>query len=102
MDYRADSKRCNCSDALNLKGSKCDILCEEADVEKPKSNGLGASVLGLKGRSFTNPLPFLSPGPVDGGVTPKNAYKVTEAGANALVAGSAVFGAKDYAEGTRL
>lgn len=64
---------------------------------------------------------------VDGGVTPKNAYKVElfenqylpsgtrqseselihlnilwqviEAGANALVAGSAVFGAKDYAEG---
>ncbi|KAF2600186.1 hypothetical protein F2Q68_00012468 [Brassica cretica] len=35
---------------------------------------------------------------VDGGVTPKNAYKVIEAGANALVAGSAVFGAKDYAE----
>ncbi|CAN1137925.1 Ribulose-phosphate 3-epimerase, chloroplastic [Linum perenne] len=37
---------------------------------------------------------------VDGGVGPKNAYKVIEAGANALVAGSAVFGAKDYAEGT--
>ncbi|KAA8542457.1 hypothetical protein F0562_023407 [Nyssa sinensis] len=35
---------------------------------------------------------------VDGGVGPKNAYKVIEAGANALVAGSAVFGAKDYAE----
>lgn len=34
---------------------------------------------------------------VDGGVTPDNAYKVIEAGANALVAGSAVFGAKDYA-----
>ncbi|XP_078162264.1 D-ribulose-5-phosphate-3-epimerase [Carex rostrata] len=34
---------------------------------------------------------------VDGGVTPKNAYKVIEAGANALVAGSAVFGAPDYA-----
>ncbi|CAL5441758.1 unnamed protein product [Camellia sinensis] len=36
---------------------------------------------------------------VDCGVGPKNAYKVIEAGANALVAGSAVFGAKDYAEG---
>ncbi|KAI3717750.1 hypothetical protein L1987_69551 [Smallanthus sonchifolius] len=35
---------------------------------------------------------------VDGGVGPNNAYKVIEAGANALVAGSAVFGAKDYAE----
>ncbi|BFG32805.1 ribulose-phosphate 3-epimerase chloroplastic [Prunus yedoensis var. nudiflora] len=35
---------------------------------------------------------------VDGGVGPANAYKVIEAGANALVAGSAVFGAKDYAE----
>ncbi|GBG69155.1 hypothetical protein CBR_g3855 [Chara braunii] len=33
---------------------------------------------------------------VDGGVTPANAYKVIEAGANALVAGSAVFGAKSY------
>ncbi|CAL5362308.1 unnamed protein product [Camellia sinensis] len=36
---------------------------------------------------------------VDGGVGPENAFKVIEAGANALVAGSAVFGAKDYAEG---
>ncbi|XP_023763675.1 ribulose-phosphate 3-epimerase, chloroplastic [Lactuca sativa] len=35
---------------------------------------------------------------VDGGVGPNNAYKVIEAGANALVAGSAVFGAKDYAQ----
>ena len=33
---------------------------------------------------------------IDGGVTPANAYKVIEAGANALVAGSAVFGAKSY------
>lgn len=36
---------------------------------------------------------------IDGGVTPANAYKLIEAGANALVAGSAVYGAKDYAEG---
>lgn len=35
---------------------------------------------------------------VDGGVTPANAWQVIEAGANALVAGSAVFGAPDYAE----
>jgi ribulose-phosphate 3-epimerase len=35
---------------------------------------------------------------VDGGITPDNAHLVIEAGANALVAGSAVFGAKDYAE----
>ncbi|XP_073139582.1 ribulose-phosphate 3-epimerase, chloroplastic [Henckelia pumila] len=34
---------------------------------------------------------------VDGGVGPNNAYQVIEAGANALVAGSAVFGAPDYA-----
>ena len=34
---------------------------------------------------------------VDGGVSPANAYKVINAGANAIVAGSAVFGAKDYA-----
>lgn len=34
-------------------------------------------------------------------MTPANAYKVIDAGANALVAGSAVFGAPDYAEGTR-
>ncbi|KAG6557790.1 hypothetical protein Mapa_000557 [Marchantia paleacea] len=35
---------------------------------------------------------------VDGGVTPTNAWKVIEAGANALVAGSAVYGAKSYAD----
>ncbi|GAB4821452.1 hypothetical protein N2152v2_008498 [Parachlorella kessleri] len=34
---------------------------------------------------------------VDGGVTPDNAWKVIEAGANAIVSGSGVFGAKDYA-----
>lgn len=39
---------------------------------------------------------------VDGGVTPANAYKVIEAGANALVAGSAVYGSKDYAAGALL
>lgn len=33
---------------------------------------------------------------VDGGVSPANAYKVIEAGANAIVAGSAVFGAPSY------
>jgi hypothetical protein len=36
---------------------------------------------------------------VDGGVTPENAWKVIEAGANAIVSGSGVFGAKDYAAG---
>mmetsp|Transcript_27073 Transcript_27073/g.77680 ORF Transcript_27073/g.77680 Transcript_27073/m.77680 type:complete len:327 (+) Transcript_27073:97-1077(+) len=35
---------------------------------------------------------------IDGGVGPKNAYKLIDAGANALVAGSAVFNAPDYAE----
>lgn len=34
---------------------------------------------------------------VDGGVTPENAYKVIEVGANAIVSGSGVYGAKDYA-----
>ena len=38
---------------------------------------------------------------VDGGVTPHNAADVRAAGAEALVAGSAVFGAKDYAEAIR-
>ncbi|KAF8054980.1 hypothetical protein HT031_006870 [Scenedesmus sp. PABB004] len=33
---------------------------------------------------------------VDGGVTPANAWKVIDAGANAIVAGSAVFGAPSY------
>lgn len=33
---------------------------------------------------------------VDGGVTPDNAWKVIDAGANAIVAGSAVFKAKSY------
>lgn len=35
---------------------------------------------------------------IDGGVTPENAWKVIEAGANAIVSGSGVYGAKDYAE----
>lgn len=35
---------------------------------------------------------------VDGGVKGSNAYLVKDAGANAIVAGSAVFGAKDYAQ----
>ncbi len=34
---------------------------------------------------------------VDGGVTAENAHKVVAAGANVLVAGSAVFKTKDYA-----
>mmetsp|Transcript_43320 Transcript_43320/g.70298 ORF Transcript_43320/g.70298 Transcript_43320/m.70298 type:complete len:305 (+) Transcript_43320:58-972(+) len=34
---------------------------------------------------------------VDGGVKVDNSWKVIQAGANAIVAGSAVFGAKDYA-----
>ncbi|MBF0169859.1 MAG: ribulose-phosphate 3-epimerase [Nitrospinae bacterium] len=34
---------------------------------------------------------------MDGGINPENAALVREAGVNALVAGSAVFGAKDYA-----
>lgn len=35
---------------------------------------------------------------IDGGVTPANAYKLIDAGANALVAGSAVYGAPSYAD----
>lgn len=35
---------------------------------------------------------------VDGGIKPNNAWQVIEAGANAIVAGSAVFKAPDYAE----
>ncbi len=35
---------------------------------------------------------------VDGGLKPNNAWQVLEAGANAIVAGSAVFKAPDYAE----
>ena len=35
---------------------------------------------------------------VDGGIKPSNAWKVIEAGANAIVSGSGVFGAPDYAE----
>jgi ribulose-phosphate 3-epimerase len=33
---------------------------------------------------------------VDGGLSGANAWQVIEAGANAIVAGSAVFGAADY------
>jgi ribulose-phosphate 3-epimerase len=35
---------------------------------------------------------------VDGGLSGANAWQVLEAGANAIVAGSAVFGARDYAQ----
>ncbi len=35
---------------------------------------------------------------VDGGLKINNTWQILEAGANAIVAGSAVFGAKDYAE----
>jgi ribulose-phosphate 3-epimerase len=38
---------------------------------------------------------------VDGGIKPGTARKVIEAGADVLVAGSAVFGAKDYAQAIR-
>ena len=38
---------------------------------------------------------------VDGGVTPENAAEIRAAGAEVLVAGSAVFGAEDYAEAIR-
>jgi ribulose-phosphate 3-epimerase len=38
---------------------------------------------------------------VDGGVKPDNAAGIIKAGADSLVAGSAVFGAKDYAEAIR-
>jgi ribulose-phosphate 3-epimerase len=38
---------------------------------------------------------------VDGGISPSTASKVVEAGANLLVAGSAIFGAGDYAEAIR-
>lgn len=38
---------------------------------------------------------------VDGGVTPRNAAEIRAAGAEALVAGAAVFGARDYAEAIR-
>jgi ribulose-phosphate 3-epimerase len=34
---------------------------------------------------------------VDGGLSGENAWQAVEAGANAIVAGSAVFHAKDYA-----
>lgn len=36
---------------------------------------------------------------MDGGVTAENAYKVIEAGANAIVSGSGVFKADSYADG---
>ncbi len=38
---------------------------------------------------------------VDGGVKPENAASIAEAGADILVAGSAIFGKKDYAEAIR-
>ncbi len=38
---------------------------------------------------------------IDGGVKPENAQSIIDAGADILVAGSAVFGAKDYGEAIR-
>ncbi len=38
---------------------------------------------------------------VDGGVKPENAAAISSAGADILVAGSAIFGTKDYAEAIR-
>jgi ribulose-phosphate 3-epimerase len=38
---------------------------------------------------------------VDGGVKPENAAKIAAAGADILVAGSAIYGAKDYAAAIR-
>lgn len=38
---------------------------------------------------------------VDGGIKPGNAWKVIEAGANAIVSGSGVFGAADYGDAIR-
>jgi ribulose-phosphate 3-epimerase len=38
---------------------------------------------------------------VDGGISPETAKRVTDAGASVLVAGTAVFGHKDYAEAIR-
>jgi ribulose-phosphate 3-epimerase len=38
---------------------------------------------------------------VDGGIKGNNAWKVIEAGANAIVSGSGVFGQSDYAEAIR-
>ncbi|KAI8537957.1 hypothetical protein RHMOL_Rhmol09G0063700 [Rhododendron molle] len=62
----------------------------------PTGYGTGFQIFGNTLTGNTGVNPWIE---VDGGVGPKNAYKVIEAGANALVAGSAVFGAKDYAKG---
>ncbi|CAF2144915.1 unnamed protein product, partial [Brassica napus] len=76
------------------------VHCEQSStihlhrtVNQIKSLGANAGVV-LNPETPLNAIEYI----LDGGVTPKNAYKVIEAGANALVAGSAVFGAKDYAE----
>ncbi|KAH0849695.1 hypothetical protein HID58_096165 [Brassica napus] len=76
------------------------VHCEQSStihlhrtVNQIKSLGANAGVV-LNPETPLNAIEYI----LDGGVTPKNAYKVIEVGANALVAGSAVFGAKDYAE----
>jgi len=53
----------------------------------------------LRGMIEAGGLPVLIE--VDGGVTPDNAAEIRAAGAEVLVAGSAVFGAGDYAEAIR-
>ncbi|GFH08523.1 ribulose-phosphate 3-epimerase, partial [Haematococcus lacustris] len=65
-------------------------MCNEKASEAGRA-GQGQWVLLLLPTQGVNP--WIE---VDGGVTPENAYKVIEAGANALVAGSAVFKAKSY------
>ncbi|CAN7125733.1 unnamed protein product [Brassica rapa subsp. narinosa] len=72
------------------------VHCEQSStihlhrsVNQIKSLGANAGVV-LNPETPLNAIEYI----LDGGVTPKNAYKVIEA----LVAGSAVFGAKDYAE----
>lgn len=39
---------------------------------------------------------------IDGGASPENIYEITRAGANVIVAGSAIFGSKDIVETVRL
>ena len=52
-------------------------------------------------RKMINDLKLTVEIEVDGGVKPENAAEVAAAGADILVAGSAVFGAKDYAAAIR-
>ena len=69
------------------------VICPIVAIPLPSGSGTSVHVNRL-GMPFG--LVHLELIEVDGGVNPKNAWALGEAGAGALVAGNAIFGAGDY------